>query len=36
MFDPGIGGYVGTRGHWVGRLLVLWILEILATNIETG
>ena len=20
--------HVGTRGHWVGRLLVLWILEV--------
>ena len=28
--------HVGMRGHWVGRLLVLWITGILDTNIETG
>ena len=29
IVDSSILGWlhVGTRGHWVGRLLVLWILE---------
>ena len=29
IVDSSIPGWlhVGTRGHWVGRLLVLWILE---------